>query len=284
MRHGAKAAAVRLDADDVTITRVKGSNVNTYDMDGQTYKAFGAGVPDPVADLLNVGDENFQQQHDAPYWFSDTAGQVARNLNAVVDLEVMDTALASLQARARKAAARVELLQEQDRGAAARVEALEWVRAAVETWHEVEDAEEVADDLQQQADDLQQQIQKARGAERVLKRVGAMAQAAATVASKASKASTLAEAGVVLRQAMTAAQAAEQRSERVGVVCQLFGKVVTKAKAAADVQEDVAGLEAVLVAAQRAAEAAAATEHNAIEAHGAVHAVMDKGCPLCGKK
>lgn len=84
-----------LGLDGQIITRVKGKTNNTYYLGQNEYKAFGTGVPEPIAKLLNVSPLNFARQLDNPFWFLDTAGQVSRNLNSIINLEIIDTTLAN---------------------------------------------------------------------------------------------------------------------------------------------------------------------------------------------
>lgn len=140
IRIGAKGCSVRMRADGKTVVRKRGGSINTYMIDDQEYKAFGTGVPDPVADLLNVGPANFQGQHDAPFWFSDTAGQVSRNLNAVVNLDVIDDSLAAAAKGVAKARLAAELAEERHGEAETAAEGLEWVPDAKRRLGEVEAA------------------------------------------------------------------------------------------------------------------------------------------------
>ena len=102
IRDGAGSTRVTVRIDENKITRAKGKK-NTYKLNGKTFYAFGAVVPDEISQALNLGELNFQGQHDAPFWFSASAGQVSRELNQIVDLGVIDTTLSNLAGALRKA-------------------------------------------------------------------------------------------------------------------------------------------------------------------------------------
>lgn len=104
IQDGREFSKVEIDIDDHTITRIKGKT-NRYVLDGEDLKSFGQGVPDRVAEILRLGPENFQRQHDAPFWFADSAGEVSRKLNDIIDLGIIDDALtyANRQVRQSKA-------------------------------------------------------------------------------------------------------------------------------------------------------------------------------------
>jgi len=94
IRHGETEAEVRIAVDGRSVTRRRAAGGdNTYHLDEQEYRAFGNGVPEPIEQLFNMNAVNTQQQHDPIFWFSDTPGQVSRNLNEIVDLKIIDATL-----------------------------------------------------------------------------------------------------------------------------------------------------------------------------------------------
>lgn len=94
------------------IVRRKGRE-NVYKMNGQPFKAFGAGkVPEPIAEVLGLCEINFQRQHDKPFWLDDPAGEVSRQLNKVIDLSVIDTAMSNAAKMVRTARERVTVSED----------------------------------------------------------------------------------------------------------------------------------------------------------------------------
>ena len=127
VRHGATGATVRLFVDGHVITRRRGGDVNEYHLDDSRFVAFGRGVPDAIEQLLNIGATGWQMQHDAPYWFADTAGEVSRQLNSIVNLGVIDDALAAVTKTYHKARTRLEVSEENLTKAKQAYDALAWV-------------------------------------------------------------------------------------------------------------------------------------------------------------
>ena len=129
VRHGTKGCTVKLVVDGHTITRRRspGGGINEYQLDGSEYRAFGRDVPEPVVSLLNMAPVCWQGQHDAPYWFAETAGEVSRQLNAIVNLGVIDDALTSIGSTQRKARAALEAAETHLATAKARYDELNWV-------------------------------------------------------------------------------------------------------------------------------------------------------------
>jgi DNA repair ATPase RecN len=102
-------AKVRLSLDGKIVTRIRNNSDNSYRLSGKPkpYTAFGNDVPLDIAKLMNVSDRlNFQTQHSTkenriPFWFCETAGEVSRQLNSIVNLELIDVTLANIQSQQR---------------------------------------------------------------------------------------------------------------------------------------------------------------------------------------
>jgi len=83
-------AAVRLFFDGHKLTRKRTATENFYKLDKQKYKAFGTGVPEDISCLLCVNELNVHSQHAGSFWFGQTPGEVARQLNKIVNLDIID--------------------------------------------------------------------------------------------------------------------------------------------------------------------------------------------------
>ncbi len=101
LRSGAKRVEVVLEVDGQRIARGRGKGGNTYDLNDKRFEAFGNEVPPEVVSLLRLSPMNFQGQHDGPFWLQETAGEVSRQLNRMVNLDVMDKALSSVDSMLR---------------------------------------------------------------------------------------------------------------------------------------------------------------------------------------
>ena len=130
IQDGKNSCEVDLEIDDKTILRRKTPSVNKFAFNEQEYKSFGQDVPDPIADFLNLSPLNFQSQHDPPFWLSDTAGQVSRNLNAVVDLDVIDKSMSEVSRRLTKSKTLAEAAVEREKQTEDKVMELVWVPLA----------------------------------------------------------------------------------------------------------------------------------------------------------
>ena len=134
VKDGSSSCQVELEVDGKVVSRHRTPSLNRYLYGTREefleYKAFGSDVPEPIANFLNVGPTNFQSQHDPPFWLSDTAGQVSRNLNAVVNLDIIDRALSAAAKAVTKARTALELADERCAKARDRKMSLAWVKKA----------------------------------------------------------------------------------------------------------------------------------------------------------
>lgn len=111
-----KICSVSLWVDGKRVTRTKGAT-NSYKVGKLLLKAFGAEPPKEVLDLLNLSPLNFQSQHDAPFWFAKSAGEVSRELNSIIDLSVIDSTLSNLAHRARQTRSESDIASKRLEGA-----------------------------------------------------------------------------------------------------------------------------------------------------------------------
>ena len=128
--HDESTVMVAVKVDGQIIKRSKSAGANWYSLDTKIMKAFGTGVPDSISDLLNVQRENFQLQHDAPFWFSLSPGEVSKRLNAIVDLQVIDRSQKNINQEAKRIKARREVVADRVKTREADCESLSWCQQA----------------------------------------------------------------------------------------------------------------------------------------------------------
>ncbi len=125
--HGEPETLVSLEFDENKIQRRKGKKTNLLRLNGKVFKAFGNRVPEEIANKLNLSEYNFQRQFDPHFWFSDTAGEVARQLNAIVNLQVIDEIQVNVASDIRKTKIEIEVIQKRFNEAEEEVTSLSWV-------------------------------------------------------------------------------------------------------------------------------------------------------------
>lgn len=98
--HGVNECSTLLTFHDKKIPnifRIKNKKENTYYVDNDPLKAIGTDVPKEVQTLLNMSEINFQKQLDLPFLISNTAGDVGRFLNRIVNIDQIDTTLKKIE-------------------------------------------------------------------------------------------------------------------------------------------------------------------------------------------
>lgn len=171
MRFGADFMSVRLMFDDgQKVVRRRDSEGNHYSLDGKKFKAFGTEVPEEIAKLLNVGEVNFQKQNDPLFWFASSPGEVSRQLNQIVDLGIIDDAMANIATQVRTAKTEVQIRQADLANARGNKERLSSVVELDEALQEVERLETNYQTLHEDVASLEALVSQATEARKTLGR------------------------------------------------------------------------------------------------------------------
>ena len=129
--NGNRTAKVKLFVDGRWVVRRKGKGVNSYSLDGKTFKAFGSSnVPAEIAELLNIGQINFARQHDNPFWFMQSPGEASRELNSIINLSLIDQTMANLARWLRTAKTEVDISKNRLKEAREEKQKLAWIKEA----------------------------------------------------------------------------------------------------------------------------------------------------------
>lgn len=278
--HGAEAATVTVWADGQKVTRTTGKGGNKYLLDGKGFVSFKTGVPEEIGRLFNIDDLNWSLQHDSPFWFALTPGEVSRQLNAVVDLGVIDDVLGKLATARRKAEAEAGVSATRLAAADTAVENSAWVDDA---------AAEFADVAAAGAKHAQLAARQAR--------LGALVARGVSLAQTRQRATGKAVAGRGVVAAGDAAKVAEDRAARLRSLIADTAKWQGKAKAPSDLAPVKRLLDVALAVRNKATRLRTLFEFYAraaaagIAAEGKIKtaelklAEFTKGkCPVCGGK
>ena len=109
--HWGGPTKVKAKFDDCVIERVKGNGKNTYSLDGKVFKAVGREVPDEIRNAINMTEENFQMQHDPLFLFSKSSREVAKFLNSITNLDMIDSSLQYLETNRRSTLREIEFVE-----------------------------------------------------------------------------------------------------------------------------------------------------------------------------
>lgn len=162
IREGASQAAVSVQVDSSIIRRRKGKGGNLYKLDKAVFKAFGRGsVPQEIESFLQIDEMNFQAQHDSPFWFSESAGEVSRQLNRIVDLSVIDTSLANVAGLLKRSSYRIGLGEERVDQLKQEIESLSSQEERVNEFKLLKERHEKLTQIQKHHRDLEELMERA---------------------------------------------------------------------------------------------------------------------------
>ncbi len=150
IRWGTSKAMVRVSlTNQKKVIRKRGSSLNTYHLGSRCFKAFGNEVPRPIQDAFCLSDINFQGQHDSPFWFSETAGEVSRQLNAIVSLDMIDGVLKFVASEMRRTRASISIHEEKVQQNQKKLEEIQHVQQMDEDFQQVEQAHQRLDKVRE---------------------------------------------------------------------------------------------------------------------------------------
>lgn len=97
------------DVTEVTIEMVGGEEVsrrksskgiNEYYFPEETFKALRTDVPEEVRDVFQMGEVNIQSQHSPYFLLLDSPGDVAKKLNSLIGVDIIDSILSKINRKA----------------------------------------------------------------------------------------------------------------------------------------------------------------------------------------
>lgn len=98
--------------DGYTIRKRRGTAVNGYETSAGDLAAMRSDVPEEVQDITKMNEINIQTQGDPYFMLTQTPGKVAKELNKLVGLDIIDTTLGRLNRLSNEAGAKLTVLEE----------------------------------------------------------------------------------------------------------------------------------------------------------------------------
>lgn len=130
LRSGEDVCRVSAKIDGRRLKRSRDGTSNSYSLDGKSFQALGREVPEEIMTLLNLTPDNFQRQHDPHFWLSLSSGDLAKELNRIVNLDRMDRVNHTLSSWARTHKVSVSVSENRLEQARAKKDSLAWVTQA----------------------------------------------------------------------------------------------------------------------------------------------------------
>ena len=83
--------------DGIGIWRIRNSSFNGYTIPSAVFEAIKTDVPEEISKLFNMSEVNLQKQFDTPFLLSESAAEVARSFNKIINLDIIDKVLSGAE-------------------------------------------------------------------------------------------------------------------------------------------------------------------------------------------
>ena len=141
------------------VSRKKGKE-NLYILNDNKYKAFGQDVPEDVRNVLRMSDINIQNQISLPFMLTMSAGETARYLNEIVNLEDIDKSLSNIQSMLRKEMSQLEERRITKKQFVSDLHTYEWIDNVENRLSWLENEEKEIKQLEERSDKAQEIIEE----------------------------------------------------------------------------------------------------------------------------
>lgn len=139
-RHNTKETSVEWKG----VRRRRGSTLNQYEVDDETYKALRLAVPRQVTDRLRLNPINFRGQHVPYFLLNESPGAVAKAMNELADLGLIDHVSVTLKGQQRENEALTKAQKASRSLKEKEIESLQWAETASEELSVIEELEKKA--------------------------------------------------------------------------------------------------------------------------------------------
>jgi exonuclease SbcC len=149
--------------DDKTITRIRTPDLNGYLLDKKELSAIGREVPEQITQIFNLSDINIGRQFDRHFLLSESSGEVARRLNELVRLDIIDEVLSKAEQLKRANRKAIEANTTAQNEAQTKIEALSWVDKAnrvLASAHELKEGLDTLLETQEQISSIISKVEK----------------------------------------------------------------------------------------------------------------------------
>ena len=140
-------------SEDKFVTREKGKGINKYETSEHKdpFVAIRTDVPEEVRSVTKIGPENIQSQGDGYFLIDKTPGQVAKMLNKVIGLEVIDQTLSNIDRKVRDTKALLKAVKGEIKTNEAEIEQYNNVDDLVSHVSEIETMREILSSLRSES-------------------------------------------------------------------------------------------------------------------------------------
>ena len=101
IRQGTEECIVELETSGGVVKKYKGKD-NYYEINSEVFRACGNSVPDTIATVINISDINCLGQFDGYYLVFESSGEIAKELNKALNIDLIDMCVSSCNSSIRE--------------------------------------------------------------------------------------------------------------------------------------------------------------------------------------
>ena len=166
VRHGSKKPCeVVVYKNGKKAKHRKKGNVNEYFINGQRFSALRGDVPVDLSKFCRLTTSNFLNQFDAPVWFTLSPNQVAKEINRIADLSLLDRLQEVAGKDVREKRNTVGIWKEELEEAEEGLKKTKWVDQCSQEWKEIERLQKEIEQYRDEEFELLSLIQTLKEAE-----------------------------------------------------------------------------------------------------------------------
>lgn len=145
INHDSNNCSVKLLMDNHEIQKIRKNSVSKYIVDGKELIGIGKSVPDEILEIINLNEMNIRIQFEKFFLLQDSSGEVARKLNKIVDLNIIDASIKTANRKVNESDRKLLNFQEQVNQAEKKITSYNWISKFEK---EIELAEKLQSELQ----------------------------------------------------------------------------------------------------------------------------------------
>ena len=128
--HWSNSSSVYAIFDNHKVKRIRNKRTNIYKLDSHTFTSFGKSVPNDVVNAINMNEINFQYHTDPYFLLNYSPPEVARYLNKVINLSIIDNTIKNANSEKLKLQRSIDTKNEQVNKIKVELENYVWIDEA----------------------------------------------------------------------------------------------------------------------------------------------------------
>jgi DNA repair protein SbcC/Rad50 len=277
--------SVTIITENGWVKRAKNKSDNYYSINGEEYRAFGKSVPEQVTEFLNLSDTNIQTQFDNHYLLSESASEVAKQLNQIVNLEKIDNSIKNGNTYIRGVKSKIKHLNDETTNLEAELETFEGLDVIDGDLENLEKLELEKAALEQQINSMKHLIMQISNAESSLAdlpNVTSISETLNTLITKATSAVELHK--TIMTLTSTCEHITNVRKKTIGLK-RVYDKVDKELASIPDVSDIISAIDSIVNLINKIS-----TNNSTLQSVGAkikeleveYKETLGDSCPLCG--